>query len=434
MSLRTFVHHSKTATVLSVALFLVGCAATTSTVVDTTSEVASSVGPDRPRDDLDWSRCGDLDCARVTAPIDHDDPTRGDMEIAVFRRGGASTDGSRTIVFVPDRVHGPGAKELLESVPVRFGRDWLDHTLIALEPRVVATWPPQVGEPPLVSMADIAGDLALLRTRIAAPAVDVVGWGDGASAVAAAVMGDADLFESVVLDSPTAVHLEPLARLEAQIESDADVVDEALAWCASHISCTMNANVARSFNAFKTNLRLGLLAPEVSNDVVGAAARWSFAAGDIGNFFRAVTEATDGDPERLLALSRTVPESGRVAMLCAEVTIAEAEQHRQRLMLRNTESTAHFRMGDEWLLYARCGEGPSGRSFTVPVIDDGDTPVLVVVSQNNPVTGAALSRALAAERGWQSLEVPVFGHLVVGNDADTTDKVLDFLVGRLQPD
>lgn len=268
----------------------------------------------------------------------------------------------------------------------------------------------------------------MLRDRLGTGSVVAMGWGDGASAVAWAVTQEPDLFDSVALDSPTAIHLAPLDRLEKQIADDAEVVNEALAWCASHISCAMNTNVAKSFNAFKTNQRLGLLAPEVTYDVVGAAARFSFAIGDIGEFFRAVSEATDGNPQRLLMLANIVPHSERIAVLCAEVTSDEVEWHRERLSRRNAESTAHFRMGDESTLYEQCDESHPRRPSSVGGIGDGATRVMVVMSEHNPVIGSSLSRSLAVEHGWEMLEVPVFGHLTVGTDVDTTGKVLRFLV------
>lgn len=385
-----------------------------------------------PEESLSWSRCDGLECARLEMLVDQDDPDGRRRTRDLVRRAGVDPDDDRVIVLVPDRLHGDDARTLIRNVPVSLGPQWSRSTLVAMDVRGTDESVSADGASRSSSIADLARDIRSVRVALGEIPVKAIGWGDGASALAIVAMETPDLFEAMVLDSPTAVHRDALDRLESQIDSDAAVVDAALAWCASHISCVMNANVARGFNAFKTNLRLGLLSPMIDYGVVGAAARWSLARGDISGFFRAVSEATTGSGEELLAMSRIVADEERLGNLCAEVTGAEAESLHQRLIRRDSESTAHFRMGNESALYAMCDSDHHAMASTSPGIDAraGGARVLVVGVVNNPVTGVGLSRDLAGDLGWELLEVPLFAVAAVGVDPDTTQRAFDFLTDR----
>ncbi len=65
-----------------------------------------------------------------------------------------------------------------------------------------------------------------------------------------------DVVKTMVLDSPSDPGVSQTMLAQKQIDSSEAAVVEAMRWCASHISCPMNANVAKELNRFKTALRL----------------------------------------------------------------------------------------------------------------------------------------------------------------------------------
>lgn len=59
---------------------------TTATSVATTAPVASTTTATAPPPTLMWAPCGFAECATLTVPLDHDDPSKGTIDLAVARR------------------------------------------------------------------------------------------------------------------------------------------------------------------------------------------------------------------------------------------------------------------------------------------------------------------------------------------------------------
>ncbi len=87
--------------------------------------------------DLDWSACGDAQCAQVTVPIDYEDPTGDTLELAVKVYPAGDANSSRAIFVNPG---GPGgsALDFADAMSTQFGSSVLDaYDVVGVDPRGV---------------------------------------------------------------------------------------------------------------------------------------------------------------------------------------------------------------------------------------------------------------------------------------------------------
>ncbi|MFC7404441.1 alpha/beta hydrolase [Georgenia alba] len=87
--------------------------------------------------ELDWSSCGELDCARLTVPLDYDAPDAESIELAVTRRPSDDGDAIGNLVLNPG---GPGtsATRFVGTVGDRWTGELLSaYDVVGLDPRGV---------------------------------------------------------------------------------------------------------------------------------------------------------------------------------------------------------------------------------------------------------------------------------------------------------
>ncbi len=87
--------------------------------------------------DVDWSTCGDLECATVTVPLDWSDPGGDTIDIAVNRHA-ATGDKLGSLLINPGGPGGSGIDALSSIALGRFGDEVVDrYDLIGFDPRGV---------------------------------------------------------------------------------------------------------------------------------------------------------------------------------------------------------------------------------------------------------------------------------------------------------
>ncbi len=91
---------------------------------------------------LDWSACGDLECATAVVPLDWDDPEGGTITLAVNRHQ-ATGDRIGSLLINPGGPGGSGIDALSSIALGRFGEDVIArYDLIGFDPRGVASSTP----------------------------------------------------------------------------------------------------------------------------------------------------------------------------------------------------------------------------------------------------------------------------------------------------
>lgn len=282
----------------------------------------------------------------------------------------------------------------------------------------------------LVSTRDVARDIDYVRDFLDLGEIKAMGWGSGATALAVFAQENPGALSRMVLDSPTHPFLSAQERVSAQIASDNAIVDEALRWCVSHISCSMNANVVTSFNLFRTNTRIGIVDEKVTSTVVARAARAAFAIGDPQAFFSGISTATNGDSTSLLSLAGEGVSPYAAQALCADETREGAQLAAQLFAAHHADISRFFSLGDDFVVYEQCVDF-SEAVHPLDGLDSGSratsVQALVIVAENNPVTASSLSSALAERFSWELYDVPLWRHLVVGHDDATTNRAIEFL-------
>ena len=405
---------------------LVGLGAcTTSSTTSTEGIVDTTVATDAV-----WTPCGDIECAQVQVPVDYSDPDGAQMPLAVYRREGTANADAPPVILVPDYIYGDTAQELLERAPAQLGSGWTAHTLISISRRGTEASPMPLGSEHLVSTRDVARDIDVVRSFLDLGEIKAMGWGTGATALVVLTQENPNALSHMVLDSPSHPFLPVQERVSAQIASDNASVDEALRWCVSHISCSMNANVAKSFNLFRTNTRIGIVDEKVTSAVVARAARAAFAIADPQAFFTAVSQATDGDSVPLLSLAGPGVSPYAAQALCADETREGAQFVAQQLAMNHADINRFFSLGDDYVAYEQCAQLPDV-AHPLDGLDSGpqssSVQALVIVAENNPVTPSALSAELAQQFSWELFSLPLWRHLVVGHDDPTTTRAIEFL-------
>ena len=405
---------------------LVGLGAcTTSPTSSTEGIVDTTVATDAV-----WAPCGDIECALVQVPVDYSVPDGAQMPLAVYRREGTTNADASPVILVSDYIYGDDARELLEFAPSHLGSLWTARTLISISRRGTEASPMPTGSEHLVSTRDVARDIDVVRSFLDLGEIKAMGWGTGATALVVLAQENPNAVSRMVLDSPSHPFLPAQERVSAQIASDNASVDEALRWCVSHISCSMNANVAKSFNLFRTNTRIGIVDEKVTSAVVARAARAAFAIADPQAFFTAVSQATNGDSVSLLSLAGPGVSPYAAQALCADETREGAQFVAQQLAMNHADINRFFSLGDDFVAYEQCAQFPDV-AHPLDGLDSGpqssSVQALVIVAENNPVTPSALSAELAQQFSWELLSLPLWRHLVVGHDDPTTSRAIEFL-------
>jgi len=408
-----------------VASLLSACASDGSTSDTTVVGTASA--------NVEWLPCGDIECGRIDVPRVGSDLEGDTIKLSVYRRM-SSKKKAPVLMLLPDRSFGSDARRLVEDAPLTLGAAVRDYTVMSVSPRGSIDSPMMLTDVNLMSSLDDVDDVVAVMRVLKMKKIALVGWGSGATAATAMVMSDPSKVLAAVIDSPQDPAVSMVRQAEQQLTSMQAAVVTAMRWCASHLSCPTNANVAQALSQFKTNLRLGRLDAGVDFDTIGRAATNAIAQGDPQSLFIAINNASNGDGAKLLAMAGPVPtaESSRAA--CANVSSSAAKRIATIFGDYAAKKNRHFYMGTEAFTYGFCDNLPATQrpiGEVTPVDDAKDAKVFVTIARGDPVIPPYTPRTMSKRMRWTYKSVYANRHLVVGIDQAITTQAMQFLADAL---
>ena len=389
------------------------------------SSVASA-----PASDITWLPCGDIKCGQIQIPIDHSAASSEKFTLGLYRRTSSVSNDARTLILVPDKKWSTSARDMVEAAVLTYGPRISSFNVVAVAPRGSAESVLPTGAEHNVGTLDIVDDLDMVRRALGQEKVSVIGWGTGATAVTAWVMQRPRDFYSAVVDSPLDPSVSPVKQIRQNIAAGELGVLTAVKWCASHLSCTINANVATGLNLLKTDMRLGRVPADVTNEVIARAAEHALADGNPGVFFNAIAQVMLGTSVRLQALAGVALVQADANSKCADVSQADAVSMVQAY---EAMSDQYFRLGNTAQLYGFCSAIPAAvrpLGAVKPSAIASEAKVLVTIARGDQMNAPVNAREMAKRLGWKYQSVFANRHLVVGIDRAITQTVMDFLSGE----
>ena len=393
------------------------------------SEEVSSVAS-APASDITWLPCGDIECGQIQIPVDHATASSEKFTLGLYRRTSSVSNDARTLILVPDKKWSTSARDMVEAAVLTYGPRINSFNVVAVAPRGSAESVLPTGAEHNVGTLDIVDDLDMVRRALGQEKVSVIGWGTCATAVTAWVMQRPRDFYSAVVDSPLDPSVSPVKQIRQNIAASELGVLTAVKWCASHLSCTINANVATGLNLLKTDMRLGRVPADVTNEVIARAAEHALADGNPGVFFNAIAQVMLGSSVRLQALAGVALVQADAYSKCADVSQADAVSIVQAY---EAMSDQYFRLGNTAQLYGFCSAIPAAvRPLGVvkPSAITSEAKVLVTIARGDQMNAPVNAREMAKRLGWKYQSVFANRHLVVGIDRAITQTVMDFLSGE----
>ena len=393
------------------------------------SEEVSSVAS-APASDITWLPCGDIECGQIQIPIDHSAASSEKFTLGLYRRTSSVSNDARTLILVPDKKWSTSARDMVEAAVLTYGPRINSFNVVAVAPRGSAASVLPTGAEHNVGTLDIVDDLDMVRRALGQEKVSVIGWGTSATAVTAWVMQRPRDFYSAVVDSPLDPSVSPVKQIRQNIAAGELGVLTAVKWCASHLSCTINANVATGLNLLKTDMRLGRVPADVTNEVIARAAEHALADGNPGVFFNAIAQVMLGSSVRLQALAGVALVQADAYSKCADVSQADAVSIVQAY---EAMSDQYFRLGNTAQLYGFCSAIPAAvrpLGAVKPSAIASEAKVLVTIARGDQMNAPVNAREMAKRMGWKYQSVFANRHLVVGIDRAMTQTAMDFLSGE----
>mgnify|MGYP003839442543 FL=1 len=389
------------------------------------SSVASA-----PASDITWLPCGDIECGQIQIPVDNSAASSEKFTLGLYRRTSSVSNDARTLILVPDKKWSTSARDMVEAAVLTYGPRINSFNVVAVAPRGSAESVLPTGAEHNVGTLDIVDDLDMVRRALGQEKVSVIGWGTGATAVTAWVMQRPRDFYSAVVDSPIDPSVSSVKQIRQNIAASELGVLTAVKWCASHLSCTINANVATGLNLLKTDMRLGRVPADVTNEVIARAAEHALADGNPGVFFNAIAQVMLGTSVRLQALAGVALVQADANSKCADVSQADAVSMVQAY---EAMSDQYFRLGNTAQLYGFCSAIPAAvrpLGAVKPSAIASEAKVLVTIARGDQMNAPVNAREMAKRLGWKYQSVFANRHLVVGIDRAITQTVMDFLSGE----
>ena len=377
--------------------------------------------------DIEWLPCGPIECGKISVPVTKDLNTSKTVSLSLYRRKATSGSSPRTLLLLPDREYGPEARTLTEKAQLTFGTAISKFNVISVAPRGAIDAVMPVGSETNIGTLDMADDVEAVRTALNVKKVSIIGWGSGATTAAAVIMQNPTKVQAAVIDSPIDPSSSLVQQAPQHIAATTLGVETAMRWCASHLACPMNANVAKGLDLLKTKIRLARVDPAITFQAVARAAARTIVEGHAQELFTAITAANNKDSKPLVALIGTAPTATNAYGRCADVSRADAKKIARA---HAAVKPYKFTIGSEALLYAFCAEitesaRPLG-SIKPAAVATG-ARVLVNIARGDQVTAPSVVRAMAKKMKWTYAPVYANRHLVVGYDNATTVAALTFL-------
>jgi pimeloyl-ACP methyl ester carboxylesterase len=316
---------------------------------------------------------------------------------------------------------------LTEKAVLTFGTGITKFNVISVAPRGEVDAAMPLGSETNIGTLDMADDVEAVRSALNVKKVSIIGWGSGATTTAAFIMQNPTRIQAAVLDSPIDPSTSMVKQTAQHITTTALGVETAMRWCASHLSCPMNANVAKELDLLKTNIRLARVDSGITKVAVARAAVRTIVDGHAQELFGAITAANNGDSRPLLTLAGTAPTVLNAYGRCADVSRADAKKIARA---HAAVKPYKFTIGSEAALYAFCAQiSESARPLgTVkPVGPAKGARVFVAIARGDQVTAPSVARAMAKKMKWTYAPVYANRHLVVAYDNATTVAAMKFL-------
>jgi pimeloyl-ACP methyl ester carboxylesterase len=381
-------------------------------------------------DEIVWLPCGPIECGKISVPINKGLAGSGTVSISLYRRKALSGSSPRTLFLLPDREFGPDARTMAEKAVLTFGTAITKFNVISVAPRGAIDAVMPSGSETKIGTLDMVDDVEAVRSALNVKKVSIIGWGSGATTAAAVIMQNPTRVQAAVLDSPIDPSSSMVKQAQQHITATALGVETAMWWCASHLSCPMNANVAQELDLLKTNIRLARVDTGITYAAVARAAVRTIVEGHAQELFAAITAANNKDSKPLVALIGDAPTAAEAYGRCADVSAADAK----RIAKAHGAVKPHkFTIGSEAALYALCAQIPESEQplgSLKPVALATGARVLVNIARGDQVTAPSVVRTMAKKMKWTYTSVYANRHLVVGYDNATTVAALKFLVAK----
>ena len=377
-----------------------------------------------------WLPCGPIECGKISVPVTKDLNTGQTITLSLYRRKATSGSSPRTLLLLPDREYGPDARTLTEKAQLTFGTAITKFNVISVAPRGATEAVMPVGNETNIGTLDMADDVEAVRTALNVKKVSIIGWGSGATTATALIMQNPAKVQAAVLDTPIDPSTSLVKQASQHIAATTLGVRTAMRWCASHLACPMNANVAKGLDLLKTKIRLQRVDPSITFAAVARAATRTIVEGHTQELFTAITAANNKDSKPLMALIGTAPTAAQAYGRCADVSRADAK----KIALAHAAVKPYkFTIGSEAELYAFCAEiVESARPLGAvkPSVMAKEARVLVNIARGDQVVAPSVVRAMAKKMKWTYASVYANRHLVVGYDNATTVAALKFLTAN----
>ena len=413
-------------TVRRSAFALLCAIALTTGILPTPPVMAAEVTTDQ----IEWLPCGQIECAKISVPIHKGLTSSGTVSISLYRRRATSGSSPRTLLLLPDREYGQDARTLTEKAVLTFGTAITKFNVVSVAPRGAVDAVLPAGSETEIGTLDMVDDLEAVRSALDVKKVSIIGWGSGATTATALIMQNPSKVQAAVLDTPIDPSTSLLKQAPQHIAATALGVETAMRWCASHLSCTMNANVAKELDLLKTNIRLARVDSGVTFEAVARASVRTIVEGNAQELFGSITAASNGDSKPLLTFAGFTPTVANAYGRCADVSRADAK----RIAMAHAAVKPHkFTIGSEAALYAFCAQISESKrplGSVKPSVMAKEARVLVNIARGDQVTAPSVVRAMAKKMKWTYAPIYANRHLVVGYDNATTVAAMNFLAAK----
>ena len=403
------------------------CAIALTTGILPTSPVTAA---EATTNEITWLPCGPIECGKIVVPVTKGLNSSKTFSLSLYRRKATSGSSPRTLLLLPDREYGPVARTLTEKAQLTFGTAITKFNVISVAPRGAVDAVMPVGNETNIGTLDMADDVEAVRTALNIKKVSIIGWGSGATAATALIMQNPTKVQAAVLDTPIDPSTSLVKQAPQHIAATRLGVETAMRWCASHLACPMNANVAKELDLLKTNIRLERVDPSITFQAVARAATRTIVEGHTQELFAAITAANNKDSKPLMVLVGTAPTAAQAYGRCADVSRADAK----KIALAHAAVKPYkFTIGSEALLYAFCAEIAEAErplGSIKPAALAKEARVLVNIARGDQVTAPSVVRAMAKKMKWTYAPVYANRHLVIGHDNATTVAAMNFLAAK----
>jgi len=418
-------------------------ATTTATAGATPTTVVSTATRTEPRSSLVWEPCGGGECASLTVPLDHDDPSSGSIDLKVARRIALRPpERIGVLLFNPGGPGVPGTPVIIEGAHQFFSSTLLDRfDVVSWDPRGVSAGTevdcvddlnrflapdptPETPEEaslildtfgefaagcseqsghllPHLSTMSTARDMDMLRAALGEEKISYLGNSYGAALGAVYATLFPERVRAMALDGAVDLSASHAERWVQKLEAKERGLNAALQSCATNRSCAFHSE-GDPFTALDKLLASLDSDPLLVNDTeVGLAhALWAVHQGLMSEqqwprLMRALGQAREGKGSRLfdLAVPPHVLIESYFAISCLDepITVSPPPQPVIDELLAVAPRLAPL----EAQATNPCDVWPAESDPPPPLTGAGATPILVVGTTGDIATPLESGRDLA---------------------------------------